>query len=265
MDDNRRDFMKKMGVATAAASLGLTVPLLRSIASQPGGHGPAKKTGKQLGMLVDFKKCLDAKVREACISACAKAHNLPLFPGHDRAARWIWTEPFEVAFHDQNHGHLPEAVREKPVLLLCNHCSKPACVKVCPTKATWKRDSDGVVLMDMHRCIGCRFCVVACPYRARSFNWAHPRDGHIKGELNPDYPTRLKGLVEKCTFCAERLRDDREPACVEATKLVRGGLGALIFGDVNDPKSEISENLREHSTASRLFGLGTFPNVYYRI
>jgi molybdopterin-containing oxidoreductase family iron-sulfur binding subunit len=137
-------------------------------------------------------------------------------------------------------------------------------VKVCPTKATWKRETDGIVMMDMHRCIGCRFCVVACPYRARSFNWTHPRD-HIKGEMNPDYPTRIKGLVEKCTFCAERLRDDREPACVEASRKVLQGWGALTFGDVNDPKSKVSKILRESHTVTRMFGLGTHPNVYYKL
>ncbi|MHC5037748.1 MAG: sulfate reduction electron transfer complex DsrMKJOP subunit DsrO [Planctomycetota bacterium] len=261
MDDSRRDFLKKMGMAAGAAGLGLSVPLLRTLASQP-GHGKGVKPDKQYAMVVDFEKCLNQNVRRACIEACRTQHNWAMFPKHDRPVRWIWEETFEEAFHDMNHGYLAQRLRGKPVLLMCNHCSKPACVKVCPTKATWKRESDGIVMMDMHRCIGCRFCVVACPYRARSFNWLNPRD-YVQGKMNADYPTRMRGMVEKCTFCTERLRDGREPACVEAANKTPGGKGALTFGDQSDPRSELSLLLKENHAVTRLFGLGTSPNVYY--
>jgi Fe-S-cluster-containing dehydrogenase component len=122
------------------------------------------------------------------------------------------------------------------------------------------------VMMDMHRCIGCRYCMAACPYGARSFNWRDPRD-HIardqNGQLPSDYPTRTIGVVEKCTFCADRLRDDRPPACVEAAAAVPGGEGALTFGDLSDEDSDVSRILRENHTICRRISLGTGPNVFY--
>ena len=105
----------------------------------------------------------------------------------------------------------PRRSTAKPVLVLCNHCDNPPCARVCPTEATWKRD-DGIVMMDWHRCIGCRYCIAACPYGSRSFNWQRP--AAASRQADPDYPTRTKGVVEKCTFCDERLVDraSRRPA-----------------------------------------------------
>ena len=140
------------------------------------------------------------------------------------------------------------------MLVFCNHCDNPPCVRVCPTQATWKRD-DGIVMMDWHRCIGCRYCMAACPYGSRSFNWEDPRP-HIK-EPNPDFPTRTKGVVEKCTFCDERLDKGQPPACVEACPEK-----ALVFGDLNDPDSEVRRLLRSRFALRRKAGLGTSPEVY---
>jgi molybdopterin-containing oxidoreductase family iron-sulfur binding subunit len=126
-----------------------------------------------------------------------------------------------------------------------------------------KRESDGIVIMDMHRCIGCRYCIAACPYDARSFNFRDPRP-YIKGpprEGLEGYPLRDKGVVEKCTFCTKRIRKGKKPACVEAAETVPGGEGALTFGTLSDP--EISRLLSEHHTIVRKVGLGTVPNVYY--
>ena len=134
--------------------------------------------------------------------------------------------------------------------------------RFAPLRPRGKEQEDGIVMMDMHRCIGCRYCMAACPYRARSFNWFYPRPD-IKGPSNPEYPTRTKGVVEKCTFCAERIGLGREPACVEASKNVVGGAGALTFGNLSDPRSEVSRILREKRTICRQTGLGTRPNVYY--
>jgi molybdopterin-containing oxidoreductase family iron-sulfur binding subunit len=141
--------------------------------------------------------------------------------------------------------------------VLCNHCQNPACVRVCPTKATYKRPEDGIVMMDMHRCIGCRFCMAACPYGSRSFNYGDPRR-YLKTIPNPAYPTRTRGVVEKCTFCAERLAVGQPPACVEAAKD-----GALIFGDLADPNSAVRQILNSKFTIRRQPGLGTGPSVYY--
>ena len=117
-------------------------------------------------------------------------------------------------------------------------------------------------MMDMHRCIGCRYCIAACPYGSRSFNWRDAR-ANVQGEINPKYPTRNRGVVEKCSFCAERLRAGGEPACVEASRRVPGGEGALTFGDLSDPDSDVAKLLRENHTICRQLGLGTGPNVYY--
>jgi Fe-S-cluster-containing dehydrogenase component len=99
--------------------------------------------------------------------------------------------------------HTSEEMDHRPFLVLCNHCENPPCVRACPTQATFKRESDGIVLMDFHRCIGCRFCMAACPYGSRSFNFRDPRP--FIEEHQQSIPTRMKGVVEKCNFCAERL------------------------------------------------------------
>jgi Fe-S-cluster-containing dehydrogenase component len=117
--------------------------------------------------------------------------------------------------------------------------------------------------MDMHRCIGCRYCIVACPFGARSFNWSDPRP-HIKPEIDPEFPTRSKGVVEKCNLCAERLAKGLGPACVDAANQVAGG-GAMYFGDVGDPHSEIVQVLRSRHSLQRRPQMGTQPHVFYLV
>lgn len=270
MDENRRSFLKKAG--NAALGLGCGFPLLSAGCSavnhdDPEDEGPSPN---QWAMIVDIQKCLDPAVREACVSACKQEHNLPenTEPGRsEREIKWIWEEEYGHVFPDQTRWHTEAALKKKyehnaakeealPVLVLCNHCTHPACVKVCPTAATWKRKVDGIVMMDMHRCIGCRYCVVACPYGSRSFNWFD-----VRRDTPTEYPERSRGVVEKCTFCTERIRTNREPACVEASAKVPGGEGALTFGKLGDPK--IKEMLESNHTICRMIGLGTAPNVYY--
>ena len=146
------------------------------------------------------------------------------------------------------------AVLERKYLLLCNHCENPACVRVCPTKATFRR-SDGIVVMDYHRCIGCRFCMAGCPFGARSFNFEDPRP--YLAATNPVFPTRMRGVVEKCTFCSELLAEGKMPLCVEASD------GAIVFGDLTDPGSDVRKVLAENFTIRRKPTLGTEPSVYY--
>ncbi len=172
--------------------------------------------------------------------------------------KWIWSDDFETAFHSQEFHFIREDLKGKPTLLLCNHCDNPPCTRVCPTQATWKRDSDGIVMMDWHRCIGCRYCVVACPYGSRSFNWKDPRPA-IE-DITIDYPTRMRGVVEKCTFCEERLSRGLQPACVEVCKN-----DEIVFGDLNDPNSKVRQLLTERMAIRRKAGLGTQPEVYYII
>ena len=257
MNENRRSFLKK--AAGAALGIGCGLPL-RDAAGQD-------SSTTRWAMVVDIQKCLPQEVRQACAGACRRAHNLPDLPDSRHEVKWIWTEQYQNTFPDQTHPHHASAIREEPVLVMCNHCTNPPCVKVCPTQATWRRD-DGIVMMDMHRCIGCRYCMVACPYGSRSFNWQDPRP-HIpkdeKGQFPSDYPTRDKGVVEKCTFCAERIREGREPACVEAANKVPGAEGALTFGNLADPDSQVSRILQREHTIIRRPSLGAGPNVYYII
>ena len=138
--------------------------------------------------------------------------------------------------------------------MLCNHCENPACVRVCPTQATFKRP-DGIVDMDYHRCIGCRFCMTACPYNARSLNFSDPRA--YLDEISPNYPTRARGVVEKCNFCVERLNQGLPPYCVEASQ------GTILFGDLKDSRSDVRRALAGGLSIRRLAELGTGPSVYY--
>ena len=259
MDESRRSFLKQAGCTGVA--LGCGVPLLGS-GCAASRHGASDTS--QLALVIDLQKCRSDEVRRACAEACHREHNVPSIPDPKEEVKWIWDEDFENAFPDQRHDHLADSVAGLPVMVLCNQCSKPACVKVCPTQATWKRERDGIVMMDMHRCIGCRYCMAACPYGARSFNWKDPRP-YIEGEIRPEFPTRAKGVVEKCNFCAERLRDGREPACVEAAGNVPGGEGALTFGNLSEPDSEVSRLLRQRHTICRRLSVGTGPNVFYAV
>lgn len=200
---------------------------------------------KRWGMALDIEKCRKRPGCTLCVAACGRAHNVPDIPDRAREVRWIRKAPFEKVFPEIDN---PELARvELPVL--CNHCEFPPCVRVCPTGATWKRQ-DGIVAMDWHRCIGCRYCVAACPYGARSFNWMDPRP-YLR-QLNPDYPTRAKGVVEKCTFCEERLARGQVPACVEACPEK-----AMIFGELQQIERTGRFRIRRKPQ------LGTRPQVFY--
>ncbi|MDZ7598019.1 MAG: 4Fe-4S dicluster domain-containing protein [Desulfobacterales bacterium] len=143
-----------------------------------------------------------------------------------------------------------------PFLVLCNHCEDPPCVRACPTQATFKRESDGIVMMDFHRCIGCRFCMAACPYGARSFNFGDP--GPLSRRPTTNFPPACKGVVEKCNFCAERL------AVGSCRPAWRRPTAAMVFGDLEDPESEVRELLRDNFTIRRKQSPGNRdPSVYY--
>jgi molybdopterin-containing oxidoreductase family iron-sulfur binding subunit len=186
-------------------------------------------------------------------------HNVPDFGNPKDEVKWIWKEHYAEAFPNQKHEHMAHDLLHEEVLVFCNHCDNPPCTRVCPTQATWKRD-DGIVMMDWHRCIGCRYCVAACPYGSRSFNWRDPRTVLDSERIDPDYPTRTRGVVEKCTFCDERLAKGQMPACVEACSN-----RCLVFGDLEDPDSEVRAILHERHAIRRKPGLGTQPEVYYLV
>ncbi len=285
MDKKRREFLKIAGISTLAGLGAPAVvdrlvsgssPLAARAAREVSGHGesaghkaPASghgaekpaKTGKRYGMLIDLPKFYDnPALAEKCIKACHHAHNVPNFPDKKDEIKWIWLTGYENAFPTHSHDYRSEDVGNNEVLVLCNHCDNPPCVRACPTKATFK-DKDGIVAMDYHRCIGCRFCMAACPYGSRSFNWRDPRAGLDMKNINREFPTRMRGVVEKCNFCADRLGRGDMPACVEAL----GYSKAMIFGDLNDPNSEIRQVLKKKQTIQRKPSLGTHPSVFYII
>ncbi len=214
-------------------------------------------TAQRWAMAIDVVKCEQNGNCTKCIEACHKFHNVPQFDNPKDEIKWIWKDKFYNAFITQENQFLPKEMNHKNVLLLCNHCDNPPCTNVCPTEATWKRD-DGIVMMDWHRCIGCRYCVAACPYGSRSFNWREPRP--FIQQLNQSFPTRTRGVVEKCTFCSERLARGQSPVCVEACPSK-----ALIFGDLLDPSSEVRKILSERFSIRRKPELGTNPEVFYLV
>lgn len=265
MDGSRRGFLKLAGLGVLGAAGG---GALRAVAQdesaaataapQPGPATPAPSplVGARWALVVNLKAIGQYHSWERVVEACHRTHNVPHFENAKDEIKWIWTEEFEHAFPSQEHPYVALEHQHQEVPVLCNHCDNPPCVRVCPTQATWKRASDGIVMMDWHRCIGCRYCVVACPYGSRSFNWRDPRP-HIP-EITAEYPTRMRGVVEKCTLCEERLAQGLLPACVEACENHE-----IVFGDLEDPNSEVRRLLREHFTIRRKPELGTHPQVYY--
>lgn len=208
-------------------------------------------------MVVDTALCARREGCRACIDACHGAHSVGASRDPRHEVKWLWKEPFAETFPEQIHPLVPEAKQRLPILVTCNHCSSPPCTRVCPTGATFRR-ADGVVAMDPHRCIGCRYCMAACPYGARSFNWETPAVA-----TTGSYPQRRAGVVEKCTFCTERLAVGRSPACVDACR--QQGAGALTFGDLADETSAVCRLVAERQVLRRRPELGTQPNVYYLV
>jgi len=266
MEMDRRKFLKVIGISSIAAIgsdslFELIYPKsIGAIAEEAG-----KKGGIQWAIAMDMNLITD-EILDRCIEECHKLHNVPNIGNSEEEIKWIWKEEYEHAFPDQKHEYVAEKLKTRLFPLLCNQCTNPPCVRVCPTKATWKR-KDGIVMMDWHRCIGCRFCMAACPFGARSFNWWDPRKADPK--LNPefptniDYPTRTKGVVEKCTFCNERIDKGQIPKCVEVANEMKEG--SMIFGNILDSESEIRSVLNKRFSLRRKPELGTGPNIFYMI
>lgn len=199
----------------------------------------AASTKVRWGMLIDTGHCENCNV---CVDACDKENGLTKHARPLTDARWIR----KVKVEDVQTHH----VQELP--LLCQHCKHPPCVDVCPTGASFKRD-DGIVLVDKHRCIGCRYCMMACPYKARSFV-------HEVIEDQKAYAPRGKGTVESCTFCVHRVDQGKDPACVTACATEHK---SMIFGDMNDPNSEISKRLKQYGGQQLRADLGLDLGVRY--
>ncbi|MFP7753970.1 sulfate reduction electron transfer complex DsrMKJOP subunit DsrO [Thermodesulfobacteriota bacterium B35] len=284
MDKKRRDFLKIAGISTLAGLGGPAVvdrlvtgtspvgaraakeidpaALAETHEAEAKGHGEAgevAKTGRRWGLVIDLRKFReDPELAEKAIHACHSTHNVPHFTNKRHEIKWIWLAEYENAFPEHSSYYKDKLTLDNEVLVLCNHCDTPPCVRACPTKATFK-NKDGIVAMDYHRCIGCRFCMAACPYGSRSFNWRDPRAGLDMNKLNRKFPTRMRGVVEKCNMCAERVGLGKQPACVEACAESK----AIVFGDLNDPNSEIRQMLKTNFTIQRKPSLGTHPSVFY--
>ena len=261
---SRRDFLKIAGLSAFAlgTASALTLASAGKAGAVPAGTAPVKGTytnepdalhAKRWAMVIDTRKFNKPEDFQRVIDACHHAHNVPDIPGK-QDIKWIWTDKYAHVFPDDPNAYLPEKFVHGDFILMCNHCENPPCVRVCPTGATFKRE-DGIVVMDPHRCIGCRFCMAGCPFGARSFNFRDPQP-FVK-DVNQEFPMRTRGVVEKCTFCTERLAQGKLPACVEASE------GAMIFGDLNDPGSPVRKALSENFTIRRKPSLGTQPGVYY--
>ena len=261
MNANRRQFLKVASLSAMALSSGMSTLCASEALAQiaPGKYEKGEKTrkAKRWAMVIDTRKFSGEKDYAPLIEACHKAHNVPNIPG-DKNIKWFWLDSYAHTFPDDMNEHMSQKITKAVYPLLCNHCTNPPCVRVCPTQATYKME-DGIVAMDSHRCIGCRFCMAGCPYGARSFNFTDPRK-HLPDPVpNPTFPTRMIGVVEKCTFCAERLAVGKLPACVEAS------MGKILFGDLNDPESTVCKALASNYSIRRKPNLGTQPGVYYLI
>ena len=194
-------------------------------------------------MVIDLSRCVGCGT---CTVACRAEHGTPPGVSYNKVKK------YEV-------GKYPSA-KMKFLPILCMHCQDPACLKVCPTGATYKRE-DGIVLIDQDKCIGCRACVVACPYESRQFLW--DIRNYYPGHLPTPYEMLKqkdfeKGTVVKCDFCLQRLEEDQLPACVVACPAQ-----ARYFGDLDDPESEVSRLIADHRGTRFREELGTQPSVYY--
>ncbi len=284
-NNSRRKFLKSVGLSVGAAGVvsgfsllgaakaaaqepGETVNLLtqdgqlvqvdknqlRPTVSEPltelqkrGREGIA---GKSFVMVIDLSKCRNAR---KCMDACQNHHQLRPEQHHINVLQM------------QDAEHTAPYFMPKP----CQHCDNPPCTKVCPVDATFKRQ-DGIVLIDNERCIGCRFCIAACPYSARIFQWTEPKDAEKYKNLtnnNESNVPQKKGTISKCLFSADRLREDKLPSCVSSCPN-----GVYYFGDQNEDAVtngtthetvRFSTLIEENAGYTLMPELGTKPRVYY--
>lgn len=200
------------------------------------------------GMAIDLKRCIGC---HACSVACKSNNNLP--------NHILWNKVLTVGGEgmDTASGTYPNA-KMQYVPMSCQHCDNPPCVKACPVGATYKRKEDGIVIQNPDKCIGCRMCMVACPYSARSFNWSKPEYylEHTLGDI--DAPVHQYNTVEKCNFCVNRIARGAEPACME---LCIGR--ARYWGDLDDPNSKVSKAIQGRNYVKLLEEKGTKPSIFY--
>lgn len=214
----------------------------------------------KFAMVIDLGLCVGCR---RCVYACKLENNIPdaisppyiMVFEHEKTGYKEFA-PIAEPFEKTNRLQYTQLRKDKVYMpVQCNHCEKPPCVKVCPTGASYK-DEDGIVLVDYTKCIGCRYCMQACPYDARRFNWWTPVISPDR--INPLVPVRPHGVVEKCTFCVHRTRKGLTTRCVEACPNK-----ARIFGNLNDPDSEVSKLISSKTSFRLKERLNTGPNLSY--
>ena len=221
-------------------------------------------------MVIDLDRCAAC---QACTVACRQENNVP-FAGAEQTEMGraiFWNEVIPIVEEEGTK------IKARFIPRPCMHCENPPCVKVCPVGATYKSE-EGVVAQIYSRCIGCRYCTTACPYTARYFNWYKPQrvegmEHFFQNSHNPDVSIRTKGVVEKCTFCYQRIRKAKEKAEIEGRELRDGDVvpacvqtcpaSARYFGDLDDPNSIVSKLARSRRAFHLLEDLGTEPKVTY--
>lgn len=215
--------------------------------------------GVQFAYALNLSRCVGCR---KCVHACVEENNQSRSP-EIQYIRILEMPNNTIDLEKGNHNYDSETVPQKDKYYLpiqCHQCDNPSCVKVCPVEATWK-EKDGIVVIDYDWCIGCRYCEAACPYWARRFNFSEPKIP--KEKLNPKMSLlsnrpRKKGVMEKCTFCLQRTREGKYPACLEVCPV-----GARVFGDVTDPDSSIAYVLKTKRVFVLKEEVGTKPRFYY--
>ena len=224
------------------------------------------KEGHRWAMVVDLDICSGC---QACVVACHAENNVPIV-GEEEAAYGRWAHWIHVERYWE--GDYPD-VKAKFMPMFCQQCTEAPCEPVCPVYATVHSD-EGLNAQIYNRCIGTRFCGSACPYKARTYNWFDPQfPAPLEQQLNPDVTVRTRGIMEKCTFCVQRIRRGKENAKGEGRAVEDGEIqpacvqscppGAMIFGDLNDPESRVSQLMGSRRAFRVLEGLGTDPAVIY--
>jgi molybdopterin-containing oxidoreductase family iron-sulfur binding subunit len=256
----RRQILKLLGIGAGGLLLGNSPRVLEAAFGSEGEaqsgksiwYAPPPNPKARYAMVIDINACIGCR---KCVYACLKENNI----GRRSGITYIQVLAMEKGSIDLDRSDLYYKEGAQPdrwyMPIQCMQCENPPCVQSCPVTATW-RESDGIVVIDYKKCIGCRNCMIACPYWARHFNWNEPFVP--KEEVNPDVPIRPTGVVEKCTFCIHRVRRGKTTRCVEACPVQ-----ARKFGDLNDPNSSVSQLLRTRRVFRLKEDLGTEPRIWY--
>ncbi len=213
------------------------------------------------GYGLDIARCIGCR---RCVYGCVAENNQSRVQPQLQWIRVVRQKKGTmINLENAEHYYNPETVPEpgyQYTPVQCQHCENPPCVRVCPVQATWK-EPDGIVVVDYNWCIGCRYCIAACPYKGRVFNWGEPHLPPAEANTEVHYlgnRPRMKNVVEKCTFCIQRVRKGRYPACVEACPT-----GTRKFGNLLDPTSEIRYLIENKRTLRLKEDLNTEPKFYY--